>query len=316
MVTASDSDDFLPPRDGSDNPAAPARGGARRTLFIWIALVIVFFAIYTLLGSGAPPSGDGARASGSELLGTVVRHGWAPILLALFVVWFRVQLRGGEKLAARLEPGLLALANGDAVGAIARFREVEPAYAHQTTYLASVRLHRALAELRAGQLGTALETLRAVERAPGLLFGSDVRTSAALWLTIGFALRGDVERAERWLADVDRRLRRAREGRVAPASLRSLAEALVCLRRDDPAAAARILDRDRARVEESLAVTYARLAWLARAYAAARLAGPRDDAAAAEPWLRLVRGAPSPSFAWVATEWPELRAFMAAHGLV
>jgi hypothetical protein len=178
-----------------------------------------------------------------------------------------------------------------------------------------VRLHRALAELRAGQLDRAIETLISVERAPGLMFGSDARTSAALWLAIVFALRGDVDRSAKWLADGDRRLRRV-QLRVAPAALRSLGEALLWLRREDPTVAARILDRDRARIEESLAVSYVRLVWVARAFAAARLAGPRDAAAAAEPWLRLVRGAPSGTLGWMATEWPELRDFMTAHDLV
>lgn len=311
MVT----DDFLPPREPSDNPAAAKSGGsATKTFLVWFVLIVIAVAMYNIFAA-APSSRAQPPTPASTWLLAIVKHGWPFAAITLFVVWVRRQLRGGNTLQERLESGTLALANGDAAGAVARYREVERLYAKQTTYLASVRLYRALAELRAGQLGAAVETLISVERTPGFVFGSDVRTSATVWLAISFALRGDVERASRWLADVDRRLRRA-QLRIAPASLRSLAEALLWLRRDDPTVAARVIDRDRAAIEESLAVAYVRVVWLVRAFAAARLAGPRDEAAAAEPWLRLLRGAPAASLGWVATEWPELRTFMTAHDLV
>ena len=75
--------------------------------------------------------------------------------------------------------------------------------------------------------------------------------------------------------------------------------------------AARALDRDWKRLEEALAVSSMRRAWLLRAY----LASGDGARGSVEPWLTLARGGRKGELAWLGAEWPELRAFIDAHDL-
>ncbi len=303
---------YLPPLEPTDN--APARRrGARRTIVLWLFLILVFVTIYQFLSpppahhhvvhTAPPPNEDGWWRSLSGFLPSLG-------VIALFIWFLRRQLKGGAALNARLEPGHLALADGDLGRAADVFAAVAREYRNQTTYAAVAKLSLSTTLMRQGALPKAIETAIEVERAPGLLFGSEARLMAAIHLGMLYALRGQLDAATRWCDDGRRRLARG-QNRALPAALLRLTEILVLARAGKHEEAARALDRDERRLEEALTVTSMRKAWLVRAFCAA------GDATrgSVEPWLTMARAGRKGELAWVAAEWPELRAFVDAHDL-
>ena len=133
---------------------------------------------------------------------------------------------------------------------------------------------------------------------------------AAIHLGLLYALRGQLDAATRWCDDARRRLPRG-QNRTLSAALLRLAEATVLARSGQHEDAARALDRDWKRLEEALAVSSMRRAWLLRAY----LASGDGARGSVEPWLTLARGGRKGELAWLGAEWPELRAFLDAHDL-
>jgi len=301
---------YLPPVEPTDNPPAAKKRSARKTIVLWIVLIVMFIAIYQFTAP-TPHARHAAPEPRTDPWSSFL-YGFLPALglIALVILFLRRQLLGGSKLNAKLEPGNLALADGDLGRAADIFGGLAHEYRKQTTYAAVARLSLATALMRQGELGKAVEAAITVERAPGLLFGGDVRTMAAIHLGMLYALRGDVDAATRWCDDARRRLPRGQQ-RTLTAALLKIAEVLVLARggrRDD---AARALDRDWHRLEEALTVTAMRKAWLLRAWCAA--ADPTRGSV--EPWLTMVRAGRKGELAWLGAEWPELRAFLDAHDL-
>ncbi|HXU70308.1 MAG TPA: hypothetical protein VN947_13320 [Polyangia bacterium] len=306
---------YLPPVEPTDNAPAAKKKSARKTLLLWVLLLFMFVAIYQLF-SGPPPSHhhhdynpcpDASGGVGFGFLNTFV-----PMFAVVFLMfWFlRRQFRGGTSLNAKLEPGLLALADGDLGRASDIFGAVAREYRKQTAYAAVAKLSLATALMRSGELQPAIEAAIEVERAPGLLFGSDARTMAATHLGLVYALRGQLDAATRWCDDARKRLSRG-SNRTHSAALLRLAEATVLTRSGQLDDATRALDRDWKRLEEALAVSTMRRAWLLRAY----LASGDGARGSVEPWLTLARGGRKGELAWLGAEWPELRAFLDAHDL-
>jgi hypothetical protein len=308
MVSA----DYLPPPEPVDNPPAQPKRSAGKTIALWLVLIVIFLAIYQLVGSSPAQHGaprDAApQQSTLDLVAAIAWRAWPLALMALFIWWVQRQLRGGSKLNERLEPGQLAAADGDFARAVAVFREVAELYRGQATYFAACRLHVALSLERLGELDAATDELIQVERGAGLLYGSDVRLSAAIHLARLFALRGELEAAAKWATDARRRLRKASSRLWAAAQLH-VAEAVLLARSAPTVEALRFLESAWARVEESLSVTAMRPVWLLRAFLVAQETGPRDHGTA-EPWLRMLRTARPGELAYLSSRWPELRAFM------
>ncbi len=302
--------DYLPPREPTDNPVQPAKKSSTRTLLLWVALIVVFVAIYGLFSSEAPPREHVAHAApaGEPLGWMILSRVWPFALIGLFVWWLRRQMRGGTKLNQRLEPGLLALADGDPARAAAVFREVAEQYRGQATYLAACRLQLSLALERLRDLGAAIDEAIRVERGAGLLYGSELRLAAAIHLGRLFVLRGEQEAAAQWIADARRRLGRA-QGRLWAAAQLRVTEAFFLARQSRPVEALRLLEADWSRIEEQLSVATMRPAWLLRAFLVAQESGPREQAGA-EPWLRMLRTMRPAELDYLTREWPELRAFV------
>ncbi|HEY2748065.1 MAG TPA: hypothetical protein VGL86_25755 [Polyangia bacterium] len=302
---------YLPAAEPSDNAPATKKS-ARKTLALWILLIIMFVAIYQFLSPPAPhhhvhhapPPPDDAWH------GALVSFLPALAVIGLFIWFLRRQFRGGTKLNARLEPGHLALADGDLGRAADVFAAVAREYRKQTTYAAVAKLSLSTALMRAGELPKAIEAAIEVERAPGLLFGSEVRTSAAVQLGLIYTLRGQLDAATRWCDDARKRLERS-SNRTHTGALLRVAEIAVLARANQREDAARAFDRDSRRLEEALSVTSLRKAWLLRAFVASA-DGARGSV---EPWLGLAHSGRKGELAWLGGEWPELRAFIDAHDL-
>ncbi|MBK9036196.1 MAG: hypothetical protein IPL61_33960 [Myxococcales bacterium] len=297
---------YQPPPEPQDNPAVPV-SSARKTFAIWLVLIMTFAAVYALY-SGPP----GVRTWRDVVLG-MLGVAW-PFLLLLFVLsWLYRQLRGGQQLGARVAAAEAARVAGQSTRAIELARAVVHDYRRQPSYQAMARLHLGMALLHAGQLDEAAAEFAAVERTGGLQFSADARVQAVALLAFALATRGDLDGADRWLADLDRRLARVQPGGVREhiVANRALVAMIVAARRGQADAVIRVYDASVAQLECAVTVATMRIAWLVRAFAAARWDGPRE-LGAAEPWLRLVRGAPPAQLDFLATAWPELQAFRAA----
>ena len=300
---------YLPPAEPTDNPVAKTKS-SRKTLLLWLLLLVMFVALYQLFATPPPRHHVAPPACTESATGAWWGIVSAMAVFAMVVLLLRRQLRGGNKLNGKLEPGHVALADGDLGRAGEIFAAVAREYRKQTTYAAVARLSLSTALMRQGELQRAIDAAIEVERAPGLLFGGDVRTMAAIHLGMLYALRGDVDAATRWCDDARRRLPRGQQ-RTLTAALLRLAEVLVLARagkRDD---AARALDRDWHRLEEALTVSSMRKAWLVRAWCAAA-DGARGSV---EPWLTMARAGRKGELRWVGADWPELCAFLDAHDL-
>lgn len=296
---------YLPSVDAKDNPPAN-KNRARKTIVLWLALVVMFIAIYQLFS--VPPAAP-HHAVSAPCATTREFVFWPAALAVGFVglVLFALmrQFRGGARLNAKLEPGLIALADGDLGLAVQVFTAVAHEYRKQSLYSAAAKLSLATALMRQGELGPATEIAIAVERAPGLLFGSEARLMAAIDLAMIYALRGQTDVARRWCEDGRKRLARA-QNRTLTAALLRLTEILVLAREGKRDEAAKAIERDWRRLEEALTAASMKKAWLLRAFVTAN-DGTRANVG---PWTAVVRRG---ELTWMAVEWPELRAFLAAH---
>jgi hypothetical protein len=301
---------YLPPPAPSDNPT-PKKKGSAKTLLLWVFLVLMFVSIYQLLSgpthhAGPPPPEPPSSPWTSAMSGLVP----AIVLAGLVLFWLRRQFRGGAKLNGRLEPGHLALADGDLGRAAEVYSAVAHDYRKQTSYTAVAKLSLVTTLMRQGELERAIAVAVEVERAPGLLFGSELRLNAAIDLALLHALAGRLEVAERWSDDARRRLGYS-HNRTFVAALLRVTELLVLARQGRCDDAARLFDRDARRLDESLTVAWMRVAWLVRAFAAAG-DGARGSV---EPWVTLARSGRRGELRWLGVAWPELRAFVDAHEL-
>ncbi len=303
---------YLPPPE-ADN-AAPPSGKPRRTLALWVALIIMMIVIYQVVAPAAghvtaplPPC-----AEASHLGSSLATWGMSLLLIFIFIFFIRMQLRGGSKFNLLQEPGLVSLAEGQLERATAVFREVMVKYQRQSSYAAVARYNLATTLLRQGNLSGAVEEAARVEKGAGLLWASDIRVLAGILLAELYALRGQLDAAEKWLADARRRQLRS-QSRTQPAAQLRLAETILQCRQGHFEDAVRLLDRDWRQLESTLTVAWMRNVWLMRAFAAAQLGGPRD--AGAVPYLSILRTQPAGAYDHLAVEWPELRTFLVANSL-
>jgi hypothetical protein len=302
---------FLPPIEPTDNPVPTQnkKKQARKTLVLWVLLIIMFIAIYQFF---SPPPHQHQHHSPPP-----PSPGWSPFwsfmpalfTAGVFIFWLRWTFRGGTKLNQALEPGNLALADGDPARAVEIFRVVEKRYEKQATYAAAVRLSLAMALLDAGDSQGAIDTLVRAEKGAGLLYGSDVRVSAAVHLAHLYGLTGELDAAEKWIADTRRRLQRQTSHRIWSGAQLCVCEAIVACRRGRLDEAVKLLERNWRRLQHSLTVVQIREAWLLRAFAASG-----QTRADAQSWLVLLRSARG-ELDYVGRGWPEMQVFLTANDL-
>jgi tetratricopeptide (TPR) repeat protein len=280
-------------------PKAPARSSASRTLLVWVCLVVLFVAVYGLVGDD-----DRVRIgfSGWSVAGAALAGAFLIVLIVLFVV------RGAKQFNAAQTAGLEALAERDYGAAAEHFAQLARRYRGKPNFAAFARYNYGVALLRGGDSQQAAGIFRAVEGDVKLTMFPGIRRLAAFQLGRCFALGGDVAKAREWLEAIKKR-------GVAldnPAHDRAMVEGLeglVLCREGKLAEAQRHYELAWNRMTEFLQMRQMTEPLLLRAYAIATASGPRD-AGAAEPYLRMLRGVSSRDLEWIVKHWPELAAFV------
>jgi hypothetical protein len=313
-IVTTPVDPYLPvPRD---NPPEQKSASPRKTLLIWVVLVVMFVALYQVFKG---PDGAHHRAPATEVCGNdgvgSYLWSWLPIIfLVLIVVWLFRQLRQVKGFNEATNAALLAVADGDMERGRQLFAELlQRSKGTTSAYNAQINLAWCLQRL--GRYDEERDVLLALERSPGLFHASEHRLYAAVYLLRHFARRGDVARAEVWLADA--RLRRDKLSDVAPFLVGQLrvAEAILLTRRERDAEALAILERDWPRLEASFTSALLKHVILLRAYLLARTGGVRGEGISAQ-WLTKLRPVRLDEIGYLWAEWPSLRTFVEAHQLV
>jgi hypothetical protein len=315
---------FLPPVEPADNPKI-----FKKSILLWLLLILFFVSLYQLFSG--PPAKPHHRMDAQEVVAPppprpsapendfvmLLVGSWLPMLAMIGIFYggvlgfARRQLRAHGKLTAQLEPGHLALADGNVAGAVKMFEAAAHKLRGQRPYAGMARLALADARMQQGDFDAALKVLQQVEQSPGLLYGSELRLLAAVDFGLVYALRGEVDVATRWLDDARRRLARTPGVRNFQAGLLCLAEAVAFARADRRQEAARLIERDWTRVEATVFATVMRRGWLLRAF----LASADGARSTAEPYLTMLRSGRRGELDWMATKWPELKAFLVANEL-
>lgn len=284
-------------------PVSPARRRLR-IVILWIVLVIGFAVIYSRYEPSRRPTHEVAHgeedASGAW-------H-WLVIGGSIAVVGgtFLWTLSGSRRFNARQKPGLDAISDGryahaaQLLGDLARRYRTKPNFALVATY------NQAFAAIRAGDSAAAVGLLLRIDRWP-LPQLEGLRGPVALELARAFAIGGDVEKAERWLDTARTRL--ASDHRANHDVAIAAVEGLIHCRAGRFEDALRHYDDIWQRLQAKLSVRDMQEAWLLRAFAVSKTSAPRDGAAA-EPWLRLLRGTEAGSVTWLTRHWPELEVFV------
>ncbi|MBL9027696.1 MAG: hypothetical protein JNL21_36235 [Myxococcales bacterium] len=304
----TDERPFLP----EPEPAAPtqqAQPSPRKTLLLWIVLIALFAAIWSLVGEdkGGTPPPEPSRFGGWWL-------GLLPSgLVFAFAVYFFRTYRQSIDFNLALEAGRRAMAErrfGDAARA---FGEVAAAHEKQPLYSAAARSQTAGACLASGNLVEARRLYTELERIRSLVFTSSVRLQAAIQLGMTNALLGDLETAAAWTEEARGRLRKTKDDRLGAASLLCVVDAVIALRRGRRADALKLLESNWLLLREVLSANQMRVVEVIRSFAEASAVLREHNAVSA----RLVRIEPVQpgEFAYLGVAWPEMKTFLDAHGL-
>lgn len=306
--------------------AAPKKS-AYKALALWVVLIVMFLAIWQFLtpAPGKPPSADAERSQVfAQLAGDEAcppSSSWsgsisavAPVMLVglLFFLFLRAY-RQNVAFALAQEPGRLAMAQRRFAEASGKFQETLPRFAKQPNYRAAVVMNVADAELRAGRFDAAIAACAEIERSRTMLFGSGLRVRIATNMALTYALRGDFATGERWAGDARRRIAKNHEDRIGHAAHLCFAEAVIACRRGDPMGAVALLDARWNELRYALTADAMRSVEVVRAFAEAQ-GGVRASNTVAERLVRVEPVAPG-ELAWLGAEWPEMKAFLGAHGI-
>jgi hypothetical protein len=283
----------------------------RRPVVLWLVLVLAFFMIWRFLnttapgGSGtAPATPDQPRApepsfplpaivAGVALLGGL-GWGW----------WLRSRVRAFN---AECAEALKLFAAADYRGATARFEDLARRFPRPRQARATARFNLAMGLLRSGELERARVALAALD--PTLAAGApSLRPTAAAQLAAIYALRGDPQAADQWIAEARARAKAVGTTRAIDGAI-AFARAVNDIRRDNYDQALRDLDAAWSDLEGALVAAELRPFRALRAFAAAR--GDLARAGAAGVATPSADARPG-ELAWMGVEWPEMRAFLEA----
>ncbi len=228
------------------------------------------------------------------------------------VGWLSWLQRKTREFNVENEEALRALGRGERERAVKLFDALATRYRRPRSVQLVARYNLAWGLLQRGELARAAEVFASVDKARSLVFVSNVHYVSPLHLATAYALMGQLDAAARWIAEGEKRVQGVSGGRRAIAGPLELARAIVACRRGAPADAARALETIWRELESGLTGELLRPLRLVRAFAVAQAEGVRG-AGAADPLLATLRGALPGELDWLAGEWPELRAFLAAH---
>jgi hypothetical protein len=228
-------------------------------------------------------------------------------------VVFVVRQMGAHKAFNQAQaPGLEALAQGKPKLAADLFAELARKMRSRPNHHAVASYNYGYSLLRAGESAKAIGILLRIERTPKIQVGG-IQTMTAIALARGFALGGDVVKANEWLATA--KARPALDNPVNGHALLVSAEALVRCREGKYDEALAVLDESWKVIEHYLSIDAIAEPWLIRAFSITMQTSVRD-AAAAEPWLRALRILPPEQSRWLTHHWPELAHFAVTHDLL
>jgi tetratricopeptide (TPR) repeat protein len=287
------------------SPPPPQKSRARRTLYVWVALMVFFWFVYSYFSSSPGAARGAHRDQDPSQLWT-----WLLCIgaFALPTVTFLWMLGGSRRYNALQRPAFEALGDGQNARAAQLFSDIARRYRAKPNMGPFAAYNHAVALLRAGDSSAAVGVLLGIERWPGLAI-TGIRRLVAIELAVAFAIGGDVDKAQRWLEAARERPADFSDPGLEYAHV-AYAEGLVLCRAGKFEDAIRVYDEAWQRLESRLPVRTMRAVWLLRAFAVTGISAPRDSAAA-ESWLRLLRATPSGSFTWLTAHWPELAAFVA-----
>lgn len=309
---------FLPEPEWVAPVKAPRR---TLTIVLWVVLIVMFLTIWQFLTpaerpASAPPYVE--PVADCTTAWTASPFMFLPFAIAagvsfFFVVFFRAY-RQAIDFQITQEPGRFALAQRRFDEAIDLFRATLPKFAKRPPYGPMVLLNLAESQLKAGRLDDALASCAQIERSRTLLGGTGVRVRLASLTALLYALKGhDLPLAIHWAGHARSRIAKNREDRLALSAQLVLAEATIAARSGDHQGAVKLLDGRWLELRYALNADTMRTVEVVRAFAEAQ-AGVRAANVVGE---RLVRIEPitKGEFAFLGVEWPEMKTFMAAHGL-
>jgi hypothetical protein len=290
------------PEEHRDQPTR----SAGKTVVLWILLILMFIAFYQLFAMGPP--------SGREPI-FKPWHGGAGALIAsvvALVAWLGWLNRRTRAFNVENEEAMRALGRGERERAVQIFDRLVTRYKRPRSVQMVARYNLGWGLLQRGELARAAEVFASVDRARSLVFVSNVHYVSPLHLATTYALLGQLDAAARWIAEGEKRVRAGGGSVRAVAGPLELARAIVACRRGAPGEAAVALETSWRELESALTGELLRPLRLLRAFAVAQSESARGSGAA-DVLLTPLRGALPDEFAWLATGWPELRAFLATH---
>jgi tetratricopeptide (TPR) repeat protein len=284
---------------------------AKRTLVIWVALILMFVSVYSMFvdansdaqrAAPPPPASSSSPLSYIPLLGVPVFFG---------LMW--INGRRAQRCNADLAEGLVALNQRRLDDAVRSLAATARKYRQNLWAGPIAHYHLATAHTQRGELDVAEDLLTRVERWAKLAYGTEARLLAAIGLAQVYGLRGDVDAARRWLDEAKRRHRRAGNA-VLFRPLVTWTEVVVLVREERHHDALGLIDSARVELDSTIACAQMRELWLVEAFAVWRMSDPRGAATPEALVRRALPAAPGEHAALVA-RWPDLRAFLETHGI-
>lgn len=326
-----DHEPFLPEHVPPPS-AEPQKKQSRKAIVVWLVIILGFMVLFQLV-SPSDTQRQAARsraesAEDRELRGADPRcpesdgSSWtfvaiAPsvLLIGLFVVFVRRFGAVGDFNRTQ-EPGLVATSEGRFAEAAELFRKTAPKFAKKPIYRAVLQINIGFTELRSGRLDASIQAVAEVERIlgpVGTLVGSSIRILAGTQLALGYALKGDLGAADRWITESRSRLTKGTDERISYAARLTLAEAIVRIRRGAYADAMSLLVSRWRPLSYSLSGDAMRGIEVVCALAEAQGRLCEPDAVAQR--LSRVRPVNPDEFRYLGAGWPEMQAFLVEHKL-
>jgi hypothetical protein len=275
------------------------RSNAKKTVLLWLCLIVMFLAIYQLFSGPTQSSHHHSHTSSWDPTSLIVSSLVAALLLRL-VFWGRATNRFNvDNAVAETQ-----LARGQVELALAQLVGMRQRYRRWRSLRNAVEHNLARVELRQGKLDSALDRFAAVANSRGKVEMAETRRKAMLHLAIGYALKGDVTAATAWLGAFDK-------WPGALCVVDPLARALIELRRGHYDAVARDLETRWRELEQRLTGDGLRPLRVVRAFAVAH--GTSRDAEAAPALLQPLGQGAREELRWLGAGWPELQQFIDAH---
>lgn len=209
--------------------------------------------------------------------------------------WWKRRNRG-----AREKEGLDRLAAGDAAAAERIFAQLTGTGTPLDQ--AAVLFDLGLARLSLGDLHGALEAFAGAER----LRVGYYRPILSACLALTFALDGQLQPADAWIAEASRRSRKL----ASLSRLHRAAQAIVLARRGDPGAGLRALEESWGEIERTTTADVVRGLRIVRAH----LLEACVRAEEAEALLAGARPFRTGEYVWLGAGWPEMAAYLAVRG--